>query len=139
MPAHDLPYFESACGQNSEASSVVKAVSLARSRETALPAAYRYGPAPPAGHHAPLGAPIAVAPGRLRAEGRDPPVTRFPAPGPPDVGMVRAAITCAVTAMAGSGRRPGAGRPTARDRPRPGRDLAGMTRPGLGPSGAPNV
>src|SRR5271165_3043101 len=42
-PSHDLPSFEPACGQNSEISSVVKAVSVARSRETALPVAYRHG------------------------------------------------------------------------------------------------
>ena len=35
MPAHDLPYVEPAGGQNAEASSVVKAFGLARSRETA--------------------------------------------------------------------------------------------------------
>ena len=43
MPAHDLPYFEPAGGQNPEASSVVKAFGLARSRETASPAACRHG------------------------------------------------------------------------------------------------
>jgi hypothetical protein len=50
--------------------------------------------------------------------------------------MGRAAVACAVTAVAGSGRRPRYRRPAARDRPRPGRDLAGMTCPGLGPSGS---
>ena len=55
MPAHDLPYFESAGGQNAGASSVVKAFGLARSRETAWPAAYRRGRAPLAGRHAPPG------------------------------------------------------------------------------------
>ena len=43
MPAHDLPYVEPAGGQNAETSSVVKAVSLARSRKTALPTACRCG------------------------------------------------------------------------------------------------
>ena len=41
MPAHDLPYVEPAGGRNAGASSVVKAFSLARSRETASPAACR--------------------------------------------------------------------------------------------------
>jgi hypothetical protein len=71
MPAHDLPYFEPTGGQNAEVSSVVKAFGLARSRETAWPAAYRCGRerikerqphakgsgAPLAGRHAPRGAP----------------------------------------------------------------------------------
>ena len=43
MPAHDLPYVEPAGGQNAEASSVVKAFGLARSRETAWPVPCRYG------------------------------------------------------------------------------------------------
>ena len=81
MPAHDLPYFEPAGGQNAEASSVVKAFGLARSRETALPAAYRCGRAPLAGCHAPPGARarcLAAGPGRpgtggpLRGTGRGP-------------------------------------------------------------------
>ena len=44
-PSHRMTYHPSspACGQNSEVSSVVKAVSVARSRETALPVAYRPG------------------------------------------------------------------------------------------------
>jgi hypothetical protein len=45
-------------------------------------------------------------------------------------------VQAAITAMAGSGRRPRHRRPVARDRPRPDRDLAGMARPGLGPSGS---
>ena len=73
------------------------------------------------------------APPGSAAGGRSP---GSPAPGPPDLGMVRAAVACAVTAMAGSGRRSRYRRPAARDRPRPGRDLAGMARPGLGPSGS---
>ena len=77
-------------------------------------------PAPAAGGARPPAA------GRTRSPGSPGSAT----PGPPDVGMGRSAVTCAVTAMAGSGRRPWRRRPAARDRPRPGRDRAGMARPG---------
>ena len=53
--------------------------------------------------------PAAVAPGHRRAEGRDPGRPAPPRPGHPDVGVVRVAVTCAFTAMARSGRRPGTG------------------------------
>ena len=47
MPAHDIPYFEPAGGQNAEASSVVKAVSLGPIAGDSLA-----GDMPPrAGHH----------------------------------------------------------------------------------------
>jgi hypothetical protein len=167
MPAHDIPYFEPAGGQNAEASSVVKAFGLARSRETASPVPCRYGqgaaggssrasraparclaagsgaarpllvravsqlvPATGSGRDARPGpapddrpAPAAVAPGHRRPEGRDPPGR--PAPPRPGHRM-----------WAWDGRpspalsRPWPGRAAARDRPRPGRDRAGMARPG---------
>jgi hypothetical protein len=54
--------------------------------------------------------PTAVAPGHWRAEGHDSPVARLPRrPGHRDVGVVRVAVTCAFTAMARTGRRPGTG------------------------------
>ena len=59
-----------------------------------------------------------VTPGHRRAEGRDSRSPGPPRPGHWDVGMVRVAVTCAFTAMARSGRRPGTGglpRGTGRD------------------------
>ena len=62
------------------------------------------------------------------------PVARLPAPGPPGRGVVRVAVTCAFTAMARSGCRPGTGglRGTGRGT---GCDRARMARPGWGQSG----
>jgi hypothetical protein len=74
----------------------------------------------------------AVTPGHRRAEGRDPGRPAPTRPGHPDVGVVRVAVTCAFTAMARSGRRP-RHRRAARDRPRLGRDRAGMAPSWLGP------
>ncbi len=42
-PSHDLPSFEPACGRNLRGLKRSEAVSVARSRETALPVAYRPG------------------------------------------------------------------------------------------------
>ena len=101
MPAHDIPYFEPAGGQNAEASSVVKAFGLARSRETARRWHAATGRAPPAGRRAPPEAParcLAAGSGAARVR-RWWQVARLPTPGPPDV-------TCAFTAKAGPGRRP---------------------------------
>ena len=102
MPAHDLPYFELAGGQNAEASSVVKAFGLARSRKTARRWHSAAGRAPPTGRRAAGGAGqvprcrVRRRPARVRRWWQ---VARLPAPGPPDV-------TCAFTAKAGPGRRP---------------------------------
>ena len=97
MPAHDLPYFEPAGGQNAEASSVVKAFSLGPIAGDSLAG----GMPLRAGHHRrvvtrhPGRRPDASLPGPAppasAAGGRSP---GSPAPGPPGVGMVRAAVTC---------------------------------------------
>ena len=87
MPAHDLPYFGLAGGQNAEASSVVKAFGLARSRETASPVACCCGQGTTGGSSRAAGDAGQVP--RCRAGAarvrRWWQVARLPAPGPPDL------------------------------------------------------
>ena len=59
-----------------------------------------------------------------------------PRPARRDMGTARAVFILRFHRHGQVGRRPGAGRPAGRDWPRPGRDLAGMVRPGWGQSGA---
>ena len=80
MPAHDLPYFEPAGGQNAEASSVVKAFGLARSRETASPVACRYGQGTAGGSSRAAGGAGQVPRCRVRRRPRPPLVAGRPAP-----------------------------------------------------------
>ena len=100
MPAHDIPYFEPAGGQNAEASSVVKAFGLARSRKTARRWHAATGRGTADGSSRAAGGAGQVPrcrvlrrPARVRRWWQ---VARLLAPGPPD-------DTCAVTAKAGPG------------------------------------
>ena len=114
MPAHDLPYVEPAGGQNPWGRQRSESLRLgpiagdglaggiplqqgttggsSRATQGRRPGASLPGPA----------APASAAGGRSHGS---------PAPEPPDVGIVRATVACSVTAMAGSGRRPGTGGP----------------------------
>ena len=78
----------------------------------------------------------AVTPGRPAGGGRDSRSPGFPRPAHRDVDMARAVFTFAFIVIARSGVAPAPDSlldGTSRD---PGRDLAGMARPGWGQSGA---
>jgi hypothetical protein len=75
-------------------------------------------------------------PGHWRVEGRDPLVARLPHARAGGRHMVRVAVTCAVTAMAGSGRRPGTCGPLRGTGRGPVPIRREWARPGLGQSGA---
>ena len=101
-------------------------LTLAVARRAAWTACRRPGPGGAAAHRGrrrlaacPGTRPAAPGISRRRGSGPDALAARSPGsprPGHPDVGVVRVAVTCAFTAMARSGCRPGTGG-AARDRP----------------------
>ena len=138
MPAHDLPYVEPAGGQNAEASSVVKAVSLARSRKTALPAACRCGQGTAGGSSRAAGAPAGCLAAGSGDAPRPPLVAGHPAsPRPGRRAWARYGRPSPALALPwpGPAAAPGTGGPR-RGTAAAGRDLAGMARPGWGKSGS---